>query len=314
MQIKIKKSMTAPFLVLMICILLGLLQYLNINDIAQKNNIYVAIIIMQVIIFIIPGIIYCKLRGKKFAPELKLKPFTPNKLWFTVCSFIVLISGSALIKVGLYTLGYYSTQYTMYEQYVPTSMRGFGDLVYILIAVALLPAITEEFVFRGIVLGEYRSMGCKKYIAATISALLFSLVHLNIFQLPVFFFGGIIFAFVTLITDSLLCAMLIHFLNNCFSLLFESQLLNLISQTDSIIFVLFILTIVFLIFLILTLQSTERIFYLKGIRGEAAPLMKGQRRKKKSSGFKFDINAEALTSPVLILCIVVFVIIILVVK
>lgn len=314
MQFKLKKSLTAPFLILVITILLGCLQYLNINNLAQKSNMYIAVIIMQIIIFVIPGIIYCKLRGKNFTPQLRINLFSRSKLWLTITSFFVLISGSALVKIGLYAIGYHSTQYTIYEQYVPSSIGGFGDLVYIIIAVAILPAITEEFIFRGIVLGEYTDMGCSNSVAVILSALLFSLVHLNIYQLPVFFFGGIILAFVTLTTNSLLCAVIIHLLNNCFSLLFESQLLTLISQTDSIIFVLFIIAIVFLIFLILAFQATERLYYNKGIKGEPSPKRIRSKKKKKTSAFKCDINTEALISPTLILSVIAFIIITITVK
>ena len=298
----------------MITLFLAALHYLNTSGRIDKSNMYIAVIIMQIIIFIIPGIIYCKLRGSGFIPKLRLNLFSANKLWLTALAFFVLVSGSALIKIALYTLGYYSTQYTMYEQYVPAAISGFGDLVYIIIAVAILPAITEEFIFRGVILGEYSDMGCTNTVAILISSLLFSLVHLNIYQLPVFFFGGIILAFITLTTNSLFCAITVHLLNNTFSLLFESQLLNLISQTDSIIFVLFIIASVFLIFLILAFQAVERIYYKKGINGEPSPEKLKLRKRKKNSSGKFDINTEAIVSPALILCVIAFIIITILLK
>ena len=148
-------------------------------------------------------------------------------------------------------------------------------------------------------------MGCSNTAAILLSALMFSLVHLNIFQLPVYFYGGVILAFVTLTTKSLLCAMIIHLLSNCFSLLFESQLLNLISQTDSIIFVLFIIATVFFIFLILAFQATERILYKQGINGEASPKNFIPKKKRKKS----SLNYQVLLSPTLIACVVTFIII-----
>lgn len=313
MQIKIKKTFAAPLLVFAICVLLAILNTVSLSDLTQRASIYIAVIIMQIIIFMIPGILYCKLRGNNFVRSLRINLFTPEKLWITVFALFLLISGSSLVKVGLYTLDYYSTQYTLYERFVPNSIGNFGDLVYIIIALALLPAITEEFVFRGIILGEYTLMGCSNTTAIMLSALLFSLTHLNMYQLPVYFYAGIVLAFVAITTNSILCTVIIHFLSNCYSLLFESQLINLISQTDSVIFVLFVLSIVFLVFLILLLQATERIYYAKGIRGEPSPELK-PRKKKKNVGFKYDINAQAWISPSMILCIVAFIIITLVVK
>lgn len=288
-------------------ILLAISNNLNINSMAQKDNVFLAVIIMQIIIFLIPGILYCKLRGKDLTPSLRLKPrLSPSKLWLTVTSFFVLVSGSALIKLFLYSIGYYSTQYSLYQNYIPTSISGFANVLYIVVAIALMPAITEEFVFRGILLGEYSSLGCGKLSSICITALLFSMLHFDIFQLPVFFFGGVVLAFVTFVTDSLVCAVAIHFMNNVFSLLFESRLLKMISQTDSVIFVLFVLAVVFLVFTVFTLQSTERTYYLKGIRGEPSPT---QKRKKKKKSKKLSAGMEAFISPVFILCVIAFIII-----
>ena len=99
--------------------------------------------------------------------------------------------------------------------------------------------------------------------------------------------------------------MIVHLLNNTFSLLFEPQLLRLITQTDSPVFVLFILAIVFLVFLVLALGCAEKLYYTKGINGEESP----PRRKKRKKDSKFTINVEAALSPTFILCIIAYIVI-----
>ena len=285
--------------------------FADIDKLGQRDNVFLAVIILQIIIFIIPGILYCKFKGKDFTSRVNLKPFALDKLWLSICAFFTLASGSALVKLGLYAIGYYSQQYTLYENYLPRDASSVANLVYILIAIAIIPAITEEFIFRGIVLAEYRAMGTTPTVAVMISAALFGMLHFNMYQFPVYFFGGIVLGYVTVISGSVFCAMIVHLLNNVFSLLFEPQLLRLISQTDSPVFVLFILAIIFFIFLILSLQCVENIYYTKGIRGEKSPPQKRKKRKK-SKGL--TPNTQAVLSPVFILCVISYIIITLTLK
>ncbi len=300
MKIKFKRSLVAPLLVLVMYILMAVTNRINFYDLGLKDNVYLAVIIIQMMIFVIPGLIYCKLRGKELTSELRLKGVGMKGVWLTLSSFFTLIFGSSLIKLALYALGYYSRQYTLYENYIPTDTSGFGSVLYIIIAIALVPAITEEFVFRSIVYGEYSALGIKKFSAMVLSALLFAMMHFDLHKFPVYFFGGLVFAFVTQVSGSVLCAMALHLLNNIYGLLFETQLLRLITQTDNLIFVLFVLAVFFLIFLILTLQSAENIYYIKGINGEPSP----KRRKKERRRFSKD--AECFLSPTFLICVIVF--------
>ncbi len=310
MQIKLKPSITAPLLAFVMYLLMAISTLTDIEKLGQRDNVFLAVIILQIVIFIIPGILYCRFKGNGFTSKLRFNSFGPNKLWLSVSAFFVLSFGSSLVKLGLYAIGYYSQQYTLYESYLPNDASSISNLLYILIAIAIIPAITEEFIFRGVILGEYSAMGTKPVTAVMLSAAMFAMLHFNLYQFPVYFFGGIILGYVAIITNSVLCAMIVHLLNNVFSLLFEPQLLRLISQTDSLVFVLFVLTIIFLIFLIIFLQSAERLYYIKGINGDASP-GKYKRRKKKQS---FTVDKEASLSPAFILCIITYIVVTLTLK
>ena len=144
-----------------------------------------------------------------------------------------------------------------------------------------------------------------------LSAAMFAMLHFNLYQFPVYFFGGIVLGYVAIITNSVLCAMIVHLLNNVFSLLFEPQLLRLISQTDSLVFVLFVLTIIFFVFLILFLGGAEKLYYKKGINGEDSP---PRRRKKKRKDNTLTVDKEAALSPAFILCIITYIVITLTLK
>lgn len=78
--------------------------------------------------------------------------------------------------------------------------------------VAVLPAIGEEFIHRGIVLQGIKHMGFKK--AILISSLLFGLIHFNIQQVSYAFVIGLVLGLVAVVSKNIFPAMIIHFVNN----------------------------------------------------------------------------------------------------
>lgn len=80
------------------------------------------------------------------------------------------------------------------------------------IFVALLPAVCEEMLFRGLILNGFRSMGKWPAIAAT--GLLFGLAHASIYRLLPTLFLGIVFGWVVWRTGSVVAGMICHLLNN----------------------------------------------------------------------------------------------------
>lgn len=91
------------------------------------------------------------------------------------------------------------------------SMNGFG-FVGVLLVVALLPAVFEEIMFRGILLkglGAFKTTG-----AVLICGALFSLYHQNPAQTIYQFCCGAAFALVAIRSGSVLPTVLAHFVNN----------------------------------------------------------------------------------------------------
>ena len=116
------------------------------------------------------------------------------------------------------------------------------DNVLSVLSVAVIPPLSEEFLFRGILLGRLRRFG--NGFAIIFSSALFALMHMNIVQIPFAFVVGLVMAFMTVKANSLLPAILIHFANN-----FRSVLINLIS--DSKVMDEALLNIIYIIFIIL---------------------------------------------------------------
>lgn len=91
-----------------------------------------------------------------------------------------------------------------------------GELAATLILVALLPAIAEEYVFRGCVA---RAFARKSYVFSVfMSALLFAIMHGSPLQLVHQFLIGVVCAVLFFATRSLWPPIILHFLNNAIAL------------------------------------------------------------------------------------------------
>ncbi|WXR62162.1 type II CAAX endopeptidase family protein [Peptostreptococcaceae bacterium AGR-M142] len=105
--------------------------------------------------------------------------------------------------------------------------------------ICVLPGICEESLFRGLFLRTAQIKGVKESVLYT--AFLFSLFHLNIFNLPGIFFLGIIMGYIVIYTNSIIPSMIAHFFNNFIAITIQflafrylSNNVNLDSQTPVI--------------------------------------------------------------------------------
>lgn len=96
---------------------------------------------------------------------------------------------------------------------------GAVGLIISVIAVSVIPALLEEFAFRGVVLGILRPYGDS--YAIIVSAVLFGLMHGNLEQIPFATMVGLVLGVIVCATDSIYPAMLVHFLNNFISIMLQ---------------------------------------------------------------------------------------------
>ena len=109
-------------------------------------------------------------------------------------------------------LGFSSYHQALEGEDVPQTAVG---LLIFVVQGALLPAMVEEFAFRGVVLQPLRKFG--DWFAIVTSALLFGLMHANMSQVPFAIIAGIALGYVATVTGSLWMSVLVHFLNNLFA-------------------------------------------------------------------------------------------------
>lgn len=84
-------------------------------------------------------------------------------------------------------------------------------------SLAVIPAVVEEFCIRGVVLQPLRRYGDK--FAIIMSAAIFSILHGNMVQIPYTLVAGIYFGYLCVATGSLWPSIVLHFVNNMFSVI-----------------------------------------------------------------------------------------------
>lgn len=92
-----------------------------------------------------------------------------------------------------------------------------GSLFTQWIILALTPAICEEALFRGLLLDK--KAGLNIHTLAIMNGLMFSLFHIGYDQLLYTFALGVIMAYLAIITSSIFPAVILHLINNSWSIL-----------------------------------------------------------------------------------------------
>jgi len=88
-----------------------------------------------------------------------------------------------------------------------------------MVVVAILPAISEELVFRGIMQNEFYQVFRNPHIAIWLSAFFFSFLHFQFFGFVPRLLLGALFGYLYYWSGSIYTSMFLHFTNNALSLL-----------------------------------------------------------------------------------------------
>ncbi|WP_276132649.1 CPBP family intramembrane glutamic endopeptidase [Polluticoccus soli] len=94
------------------------------------------------------------------------------------------------------------------------TMHSPADFVKSFIVMSIIPAISEEFLFRGAVMRIIHSRNKRTGVAIAVSALTFAVVHYNPVGLFAIFFAAVLLGGIYYLTGSLWLSILAHFLNN----------------------------------------------------------------------------------------------------
>lgn len=95
----------------------------------------------------------------------------------------------------------------------------FMSLLLNLIMIAVIPAIAEEFLFRGFIQRLFKQWLGNIHIAILLSALIFSAIHMQFFGFIPRMFLGVIFGYFMVWSGSIWVPVIAHFINNASAVL-----------------------------------------------------------------------------------------------
>lgn len=209
------KPLHAPLLLVLANFVLLLLSRLIDARLLDRDSEYVGVILIQVLIFIIPAILYCKLRGESFSERIRLRPPRLSHIPFLLYLLVVMIAGSLLTSIITGGIRSLEGSFTLYDTFVAHTQTPI-ETAYAILAYALLPAVGEELTYRSILCSEYEKRGVG--VAITVSALTFAMLHFSFTHFLTYFVLGALLACAMYTTRSFLAPILLHVCYNVFCL------------------------------------------------------------------------------------------------
>lgn len=257
---KLKSIHAAPALLIIVLALQCAVSLADPSKLGLNSNLYLAMIVLQLLVFALPSMFFVKLRGHSYRKELRFSFFGISSFPIVFSALGFMICGSAVISSGVYAImptEYASSSVLSNAAFVTSD--GFFGLIYIGLAFALIPAICEEFLFRSILAAEYERSGI--LTAALLSSVSFAIFHMSLAQLPTDFFAGLVLFAVMYATRSVLASMLVHFLNNIAFFFIDSVLPKVFygSAATPTLFM-FILITLSLIFAVIFFNECEKAY------------------------------------------------------
>lgn len=209
---------------------------LNDAGILQIVSIVLSLFLMTVPFAICCNIADCKVSqigGFKRAKSGTALPYYLFGIGF--CAF-----ANIAVNVASEIFESFGFHYSMPHDKNPDGVFGF---LLVIISTVLVPALVEEFAFRGIVLGLLRPFG--EGFAIICSSVVFGLLHGNFEQIPFAFLVGLILSLIRIKTDSLLVCMAVHATNNLISVLasYSSGMPAVLSNLVYTVYILFALVL-----------------------------------------------------------------------
>lgn len=199
-------------------------------DKAPINGLRLMTMAGQILFILLPALIFSKLIYEDVGKIIRLR--IPD--WTEIILFVIGIGIlTPLLQSYLYIQNYYIEVWAKHSESINTVKKffdslnelvdktygnllkasGVPELLFVVIIVAVVPAVSEEVMFRGFIQRSFE-LKIKPFIAAFLTAVFFSLYHFNPYGLIPLAILGLYFGFAAYTSNTLLIPILLHFLNN----------------------------------------------------------------------------------------------------
>ena len=312
-----KRHLTAPLLVLFVFILIRIAG--RIDTSLTRENEYAAEILMQLLIFLFPAVIYLVLTGQNLQGK-RIRPVGIGHLFLMLSGLMVLLCGTLLLGLlcgGPETL---TGGYDLYGVFVAKNDGSAGDVIYLILAYAFLPAVCEEFLFRAVLCAEYEKNGMLP--AILLPSLFFAMLHFDFEHFPSQLLAGLLLSLMMYATRTVLSSVIVHFLFNLVSV-FGKPYYQTVYDLGGQAFFIFLATALFFLFAFIFCAEAARLYrsyadknYSSGY-AEQPTLQKTEEDAQdaflqfRSKYPRFSAALFAFLSPTALICVIFYVAVIL---
>lgn len=201
------------------------------RDSGDINMIRLVLSFGQFMFILVPSVVLVLLRGDGIRDTFRLNP-APLRL------MLLSVAGVILVQPLLQALVYFQNELIFSVpggEFMKTVKELFDSLeettlslvkaasawefIIVLFVIAVTPAISEEFLFRGLVFRNFGKIA-RPSVAVFLAGLIFALFHFHPFNLIPLILLGVFLTFAVQVSDSIYPAIACHFLNNFISAAF----------------------------------------------------------------------------------------------
>lgn len=238
--------------------------------------------IAQAVSCLLPAVLYLCCYRDFNARRLRFALPRAESIGTLVLLLLCLLIGSAMLTLVGKRLGFESAQ--------TAGTSGAASPAATLLVVCILPAVCEEFLFRGVILCAFEACGTRAAIIGT--SLLFAFAHMNFERLPLYFFCSAVLCFAVYVSRSLFAAVLLHAVYNVASVYAGVYLSSVAAHLESFALLFIVMLLAFLICVIFTLSAASRTYRAyadAGLPSDYAPRLHGAERFRAGAAVYFSL-------------------------
>lgn len=240
----------------------------------HRSDEFLGSLIFVIIIFLIPLFIYLSLSQKAVTPEgvaeqLSIKKISHRLIFLPIIAAFLLISGTLLLDMLFFGIYDVTDGFTLYGNFTANGDGSLVSNIYLILTFAIIPAFFEEIVFRKLLTRAHAKKGI--FSAMLISGIFYALTPFSLRLIPSFFFSGVIYCALYMITGSLLTSISAHILFNLYGLYLRTNVANFFVSSSDVYALVIIAIIVFLISAILFVGMISKLFVAYAKAGKTPP-------------------------------------------
>lgn len=171
------------------------------------------LVVQDIFLYLIPIALYMLITKRKLGSLLPHKKLDFKNILYILAITILMQPVTALVSniSSLFVSNMTNDSIIAYIDYMP---MGFA-----IFALAIMPAIFEEAICRGVIMSNYKTTS--KATMYIITGIFFGMMHMNFWQMSYALVAGIMLAFFVHYTNSIFASMLAHFFINGYQVFFS---------------------------------------------------------------------------------------------